>query len=186
MTPLREPRPLTWLECRSPDERPDVFRQSARRTTVHREARTDPTENKEEQTVTRHPRIFFAAVLASLSVVLPTVAGATVAGASASSGAVGTPPVHATLDSYTPSRTSFTGIDPGAGQFYSYAPSTVQTNPSTRYVFYCGNSPVGDVKDHVVLSVGHLVNGNWRYSQPKIVFGPEDGPPQSFFAVHTC
>ncbi len=163
---------------------------SARRSTVRREAPTDPTENKEEQPVTRHPRTFCAAVLGSLFVLLSSVAGATAAGATvpgaSAPGTAGTAPVHATLDAYTPSRTSFTGIDPGAGQFYSYAPSTVQTSPSTRDVFYCGNSPVGDVKDHVMLSVGRLVNGSWRYTQPKIVFGPEDGPPQSFFAVHTC
>ena len=118
------------------------------------------------------------------------VTGSTAPGSAAGPGS-GTPtraPVHAaTLDSYSPSSASFTGIDPGAGQFYSYAPSTVQTNSTTRDVFYCGSWPEGVVKDHVWLSVGHLVHGRWDYSRPKVVFGPENGPTSgNYFAVHTC
>jgi len=125
-------------------------------------------------TVIRLSRIIIAAVLAAPALLVPTAVGASV-------------PAHASLDSFVPSRTSFTGIDPGAGQFYSYAPSTVQTGPTTRDVFYCGNSPEGDVRDHIMLSVGRLVNHQWRYSPPTIVFGPEDGPAQgNYFAVHTC
>jgi hypothetical protein len=124
-------------------------------------------------TVSRHLRIFVAAVLGPL--VLSLLSLPTTAGAS--------PRAQATLDAYFPTRTSFTGIDPGAGQYYSYAPSTVQTSASTRYVFYCGNSPEGDVKDHVWLSVGHTTRGQWRYSTPRIVLGPAPG---TFFAVHTC
>ena len=86
-----------------------------------------------------------------------------------------------------PTHTAFTGIDPGAGLFYSYAPSTVQTSSNSRYVFYCGNSPNGVVRDHIMLSVGHLVNGRWQYGRPTIVFGPKDGPARNnFFAFHTC
>jgi hypothetical protein len=125
-------------------------------------------------TVTRLSRLVVAAVIGCLTLLVPATAGAATA------------TTHVALDSYVPGRTSFTGIDPGSGEFYSYAPSTVQTGPTTRDVFYCGNSPESVVRDHVLLSVGHLVNGRWRYSAPSIVFGPEDGPAQSFFAVHTC
>ncbi len=95
-------------------------------------------------------------------------------------------PAHATLLAYTPTHTSYTGIDPGKGLFYTYAPSTVQTDATTRYVFYCGNQETNYVKDHIFLSVGHQSNGQWHYTKPTIVFGPENGPSNAFFSVHTC
>lgn len=79
--------------------------------------------------------------------------------------------------------TSFTGIDPGAGLRYSYAPSVVQTSTSTRDVFYCGNSKSGDVIDHVYLSVGHLRHGRWQYGSPSVVLAPKSG---TFYSEHTC
>jgi hypothetical protein len=83
--------------------------------------------------------------------------------------------------------TSFTGIDPGTGLYYTYAPSVIQTNPTTRNILYCGNSTSGVVHDHVYLSVGHLVKGQWVYGPSKDVFGPQDDPnPHGFFSVHAC
>jgi hypothetical protein len=142
-------------------------------------------------TVSLHSiRILVAAVLGSLCLAFPTVAGAAVpslAGSGASAHAVAAPTVHATFDAYSPKSTAYTGIDPGPGRFYSYAPSTVQTSSTTRYVYYCGNSTAGAVKDHIYLAVGHKVNGQWRYGSPSVVFGPENGPAQgSFFSYHTC
>ena len=79
--------------------------------------------------------------------------------------------------------TSYTGIDPGAGSFYTYAPSTIQTNGTTRYVFYCQNSPSTVVRDHVFLSVGHLQHGRWQYEKPKVMLAPQPG---TYYSVHTC
>ena len=91
---------------------------------------------------------------------------------------------QATITSNTSSTTtSFTGIDPGAGLLYSYAPSTVQTNPTTRYVYYCGNTQSGVVIDHVYLSVGHLKSGRWQYGSPTIVLSPKPG---TYYSVHAC
>jgi hypothetical protein len=111
-------------------------------------------------------------MLIGLTLMIPTALGA-----SPKSGSIG----------FDPTQTSYTGIDPGAGQFYSYAPSIVQTNSSTRYLLYCGNTVSGSVHDHILLTVGHLSGGQWRYSSPRIVFGPENDPnPNGFFAYHTC
>ncbi len=86
-----------------------------------------------------------------------------------------------------PAQTSFTGIDPGKGQHYSYAPSVIQTGKSTRSVFSCGNSTSAVVHDHIFLSTGHLIKGQWVYGKNSIVFGPEDDPsPKGFFAYHAC
>jgi hypothetical protein len=83
--------------------------------------------------------------------------------------------------------TSYTGIDPGVGEFYTYAPSVIQLNASTRYVFYCGNSVSNEVHDHVYASLAHFANGQWHYGAPKDVFGPQNDPdPQGFFAYHAC
>jgi len=90
---------------------------------------------------------------------------------------------RATLTAYTPTSTAFTGIDPGAGLFYSYAPSIVQTSPDTRYVFYCGNAQSGVVRDHVHLSVGHLRDGRWQYGRTTIVLAPA---PDTYYSIHTC
>jgi hypothetical protein len=88
---------------------------------------------------------------------------------------------------FAPARTSYTGIDPGKGEFYTYAPSIVQTNATTRVIVYCGNSSSMVVHDHIMLTVGHLAGGVWRYSTPRVVFGPEDDPnPTGFFTYHTC
>jgi hypothetical protein len=131
-----------------------------------------PRSEPRGATISRHLRIFIAAVLGSLVLCLPGAAGAA---------------THAELLSYSPSHTAYTGIDPGPGlQHYTYAPSTVQTSSTTRYVFYCGNLTSGLVQDHVFVSVGHRVSGQWRYGTPTVAFGPDDGPPGSFFAVHTC
>ena len=87
----------------------------------------------------------------------------------------------------TPARTFFTGIDPGIGNFYTYAPSVIQTSPTTRNVFDCENYASGVVHDHVYLSVGHLVGGQWEYGPLKDVFGPQDDPnPHGYFSVHAC
>ncbi len=84
-------------------------------------------------------------------------------------------------------RTFPTGIDPGVGLFYTYAPSVIQTNPTTRNIFDCENSASDVVHDHVYLSVGHLIHGQWEYGPLKDVFGPEDDPsPSGFFSVHAC
>jgi hypothetical protein len=87
----------------------------------------------------------------------------------------------------TPTRTFFTGIDPGIGHYYTYAPSVIQTSPTTRDVFDCENYASNVVHDHVYLSVGHLVGTQWRYGPLKSVFGPQDDPnPHGFFSVHSC
>jgi hypothetical protein len=123
-------------------------------------------------TVFRLVHVVTAVVAAMLAVQLSAVSGAG---------------VQVAPTAYDPTSTGYTGIDPGAGLFYTYAPSIVQTGPSTRDVFYCGNSTSNVVHDHIFLSVGHLVAGQWRYGQPTIVFGPEDDPnPHGFFAYHTC
>ncbi len=84
-------------------------------------------------------------------------------------------------------RTFYTGIDPGVGHFYTYAPSVIQTSPSTRDVFDCENYKSNVVHDNVYLSVGHLINGQWEYGPLKTVFGPADDPnPHGYFSIHAC
>lgn len=82
-----------------------------------------------------------------------------------------------------PQTTSYTGIDPGPGLRYTYAPSIVQTTPNTRYVFYCGNTQSNAVIDHVYLSVGHQQHGRWQYGTPSVVLAPTPG---TFYSQHTC
>jgi len=83
--------------------------------------------------------------------------------------------------------TSYTGIDPGIGHYYTYAPSVIQMSPTTRDVFDCENYKSNVVHDNVYLSVGHLVNGLWEYGPLKSVFGPADDPsPHGYFSVHAC
>jgi hypothetical protein len=94
-----------------------------------------------------------------------------------------------TADAAAPTgeRTFYTGIDPGAGDYYSYAPSAIETNPTTRYVFGCENYESAVVRDHVYLSVGHLRDGHWTYGPLKDVFGPQYDPdPHGYFSVHAC
>jgi hypothetical protein len=129
------------------------------------------------------PHRIRSAIVAAVGVTAAfATTGATAGAGPASAGTT----TGATLLAYSPTHTSYTGIDPGKGLYYSYAPSTVQTNPTTRYVFYCGNLISGDVKDHIFLSVGHQNGGQWRYTKPVTVFGPENGPSTAFFSVHTC
>src|SRR5580700_11617851 len=86
-----------------------------------------------------------------------------------------------------PARTFFTGIDPGVGYFYTYAPSVIQTSPTTRDVFDCENYKSNVVHDNVYLSVGHLIKGQWQYGPLKAVFGPMDDPnPHGYFSIHAC
>jgi hypothetical protein len=88
---------------------------------------------------------------------------------------------------FNPKSTSFTGIDPGAGDFYTYAPSIVQTSSTTRDLLYCGNLQSGIVHDHIMETQAHLTSGHWIYSAPKVVFGPENGPKTGgFFSYHAC
>lgn len=113
-----------------------------------------------------------AATLVAVPLIL-TACGSAAAGTGPGPGAASKPAA----------TTSYTGIDPGGGSFYTYAPSTVQTDSSTRYVFYCQNSPSGAISDHVYLSVGHLRHGAWKYGRPKAVVAPKAG---TFYSVHTC
>jgi len=87
---------------------------------------------------------------------------------------------------FQPAQTQYTGIDPGEGFYYTYHPSVVQTDRSTRYVYYCGNSASDVVRDHIFASVGRLAAGQWRFGHPVEVFGPEDGPADGYFRIHTC
>lgn len=76
------------------------------------------------------------------------------------------------------------GIDPPAGDYYSYAPSVVQQG-DTRHVFYCGNAASGKFGDHVMLSIGaRQPDGSWDYGKPRIAFGPTDDLVWANF--HTC
>jgi hypothetical protein len=88
---------------------------------------------------------------------------------------------------FDPNRTEYTGIDPGTGEFYTYAPSVVQINSTTRDMLYCGNATSTVVRDHIMFTVGHLRGGHWEYSTPRVVFGPENDPqPHGFFSYHAC
>ena len=63
----------------------------------------------------------------------------------------------------------------------------IQTSSTTRYVYYCGNSVTNVVHDHIYEAVAHFANGQWQFSPPKDVFGPQDDPsPTGFFAYHAC
>jgi hypothetical protein len=92
------------------------------------------------------------------------------------------PPDSALASGYAPSKTSYTGIDPGKGLYYTYAPSILQEG-STRFVFYCGNRVSNVIHDNVFLSVGIQRNGRYSYSKPRVVLGPRPG---TFYAFHTC
>ncbi|MGH9088371.1 MAG: hypothetical protein ACRDYZ_09710 [Acidimicrobiales bacterium] len=121
-------------------------------------------------------RLAAAATLSAVTLALAACGSATAGAGSRSS----SPSHHASTHSAT---TSYTGLDPGAGSFYSYAPSTIQTDPTTRYVYYCQNSPSGTVTDHVYLSVGHLRHSQWQYGKPRVALAPKAG---TYYSVHTC
>jgi hypothetical protein len=78
--------------------------------------------------------------------------------------------------------------DAGDGNYtYSYSPSIATTSPTSRHVFYCGDTiagPKGPIHDHVMLSVGTLKGGDWHYAPPVVAFGPEGAPGYASF--HTC
>ncbi|MFD0902350.1 hypothetical protein [Actinomadura sediminis] len=76
------------------------------------------------------------------------------------------------------------GIDPPAGDYYSYAPSVVEQG-DTRHVFYCGNAVSGRFGDHVMLSIGaRQPDGSWDYGKPRIAFGPTSDLVWANY--HTC
>ena len=57
---------------------------------------------------------------------------------------------------------------PREGDFYNYAPCTVQTDGSTRYVFYCTNGDSGVIVDYIGWRKGTLRDGTWRWSEERI------------------
>jgi hypothetical protein len=119
----------------------------------------------------------FIRASAAAGVILVIIASALVAGGPAAQ--AGPPSSMA--------RTLYTGIDPGVGHFYTYAPSVIQTSPTTRDVFDCENYKSNVVHDNVYLSVGHLIKGQWQYGPLKAVFGPMDDPnPHGYFSIHAC
>jgi hypothetical protein len=85
----------------------------------------------------------------------------------------------------------------GAGRFYRYAPSIVETEPGVRHIYTCGNTVSELIRDHVVHRVALRDNsGHWTLGPEDVVFGPSDegaavGTPAatgcgSFDCYHTC
>ncbi|MBQ5927201.1 MAG: hypothetical protein IIX01_04690 [Clostridia bacterium] len=74
----------------------------------------------------------------------------------------------------------------GNNRIYNYAPSILQINETTRYAYYCTNKPSSLstnlnedgrhwVSDYVACRKGVLRNGEWYWSEKKIVVSPVDG-----------
>jgi len=72
---------------------------------------------------------------------------------------------------------------PREGEFYNYAPCTIQTDGTTRYVFYCTNGESGIIVDYIGWRKGTLKDGTWDWSEERIALAPgEDG----WDRVHVC
>ena len=71
-----------------------------------------------------------------------------------------------------------------AGQIYNYCPVVIQTDASTRYVYYCSNMNSGEIVDYIAVRKGDRTpDGNWTWGEKQIALAPsEDG----FDALHVC
>ena len=74
-------------------------------------------------------------------------------------------------------------FDPGERNYYNYAPCLVQTEPDTKYVFYCSNGETDIVVDYICWRKGTLIDGVWVWGPQNTAFGPT---PATWDECHTC
>jgi hypothetical protein len=72
---------------------------------------------------------------------------------------------------------------PSKEEIYNYAPCAVQTDETTKYVFYCTNKESGIIVDYIGWRKGQLEDGEWCWGEEHIALSPED---TGWDNIHVC
>jgi hypothetical protein len=72
---------------------------------------------------------------------------------------------------------------PASGEYYNYAPCLVQTDDTTKYVFYCTNKDSGVIVDYIGCRKGTLTESGWTWSAENLALAPG---VSGWDCVHVC
>lgn len=71
----------------------------------------------------------------------------------------------------------------GAGNFYNYCPSYIQTSGTVKYIYYCKNNTSNQVVDYVFWRKATLSGSTWVWGSQQIALSPSGS---GWDNVHVC
>lgn len=74
-------------------------------------------------------------------------------------------------------------FEKSTGNYYNYAPCLIQTDNTTKYVYYCSNINSSEIVEYICWRKGQYSNGVWTWGPENMAFGPSQS---EWDQCHVC